>query len=235
MATGMVKPRHTDTLVSLDAAEALDTTLVGSKAANLAKAVRAGFAVPAGVVVTTTQGDVSAGVADEILNRLGHVPLAVRSSASAEDLPDSSYAGQYESYLDVEGRQKLLEAMEACRASLHSDRVSAYSKEEGGANAMAVLIQPMIDAAAAGVAFSAHPVSGARNQVVVDAVRGLGHQLVSGEVTPSQWVVEADRIDGSDDLLTTDQILEIAELARAVQAHFGSPQDIEWAIENDTL
>lgn len=234
MATGMVKPQHVDRLLSLDADEALDPTLVGSKAANLAEAIRAGFSVPAGVVVTTAHGGVSTEVAGEILDRLGHVPLAVRSSATAEDLPDSSYAGQYESYLNVDGSQKLLEAIEACRASLHSDRVSSYSNEQG-ANAMAVLIQPMIDAGVAGVAFSAHPVSGARNQVVVNAVRGLGDQLVSGEVTPSQWVVEGDRIEGNDGLLTPDQIIQIADLARAVQAHFRSPQDIEWAIEDHTL
>jgi pyruvate,water dikinase len=230
----MVEPRHSRTLVSLDDAEALDAALVGSKAANLAEAIRAGFPVPAGVVVTTGQRGVSIEVADEILDRLGHGPLAVRSSATAEDLPDSSYAGQYESYLNVEGRQKLVEAIEACRASLHSDRVSSYTKEEGS-SAMAVLIQPMIDAGAAGVAFSAHPVSGARNQIVVDAVRGLGDQLVSGAVTPSQWVVEGDRIEGTDGLLTSGQILQIAELARDAQAHFGSPQDIEWAIEDETL
>jgi pyruvate,water dikinase len=173
-------------------------------------------------------------MADEILDRLGHVPLAVRSSATAEDLPESSYAGLYESYLNVEGRQQLITAIEACRASLDSNRVSSYSTEESS-SAMAVLIQPMIDAATAGVAFSAHPVSGARNQVVVNAVRGLGDQLVSGEVTPSQWVVESDRIEGTGQLLTPDQIVQIAELARAVQAHFRSPQDIEWAINDETL
>jgi pyruvate,water dikinase len=230
----MVKPLSARTLVSLDDNAALDPALVGSKTANLAQAIRAGFRVPVGVVVTTAQDRASTSVADEILDRLGHVPLAVRSSATAEDCPDSSYAGQYESYLNVEGGQKLLEAIESCRASLHSDRVSAYSNEESG-SAMAVLIQPMIDAVTAGVAFSAHPVSGARDQIVVNAVQGLGDQLVSGEVTPSQWVVDGDQIQGSDGILTPDHILQIAELARAVQAHFRSPQDIEWAIEDDEL
>lgn len=224
-------------LVSLIDEAALDPALAGSKAANLANLLQAGFPVPEGLVLTTVGGgaaDHVAELADQILDRFGASPLAVRSSATAEDLPDSSYAGQYETYLEVRGREQLEKAVRACRASLQSDRVATY---QGGTSdaAMAVLIQPMVAAQAAGVAFSAHPVSGARDQVVVNAVTGLGDRLVSGEVTPHQWVVTGTSVEGEAGVLTLSQVLEVADLTRRVEDHFGVPQDIEWAIDADTL
>lgn len=222
-------------LASLTSAAALDPLLVGSKAANLASLRQSGFPVPEGVVITAaTRKDMTEIAAERVLARLGDRPLAVRSSATAEDLPDASYAGQYESYLGVKGLEELKTAITACRDSVHSKRVSTYSGGSGD-TAMAVLIQPMIDADSAGVAFSAHPVSGARNQVVVNAVEGLGDRLVSGEVNPDQWVVEEKSIDRATGVLDRSQILRIAELTRRVEDHFGSPQDIEWAIHGDSL
>lgn len=103
---------------------------------------------------------------------------------------------------------------------------------------MAVLIQPMVDADAAGVAFSANPVTGSRNEVLIDAVSGLGDKLVSGEVDPDRWLIaggsptsESD----SDHSISAHQASEIADLCRKVEAHFGVPQDIEWAIANGSL
>jgi pyruvate,water dikinase len=221
----------------LDDSAALDPTLVGSKAANIARLLQAAFLVPEGLVVTTKlnlNGGLTENLSAEILNRLGDVPLAVRSSATAEDLPDASYAGQYESYLGVRGRDQLEKAVAATLASLSSDRVSSYASDNPDV-AMAVLIQPMVSARAAGVAFSAHPVTGARDQVVVNAVQGLGDRLVSGEVTPDQWIVTGDSVDGEAGALDRSEVLRVAELTRRVEAHFGVPQDIEWAIEGETL
>lgn len=223
------------TLVGLADGAALNPSLVGSKAANLASLLQAGFRIPEGVVITTAAGeDVTEALANRVLAHLGETPLAVRSSAAAEDLPDASYAGQYESYLGVQGLEQLKTAVAACRDSVHSKRVSTYS---GGAgeSAMAVLVQPMVDADAAGVAFSAHPVTGARDQVVVNAVVGLGDRLVSGEVNPDQWVVDGESVDGPAGVLDRSQIRQVAELTKRVETHFGSPQDIEWAIDGDTL
>ena len=226
-----------EVLVTLRDRSSLDPSLVGSKAANLARLAQTGFRVPDGLVLTT-RADLSDGLprdlTDRILDQFGEDPLAVRSSATAEDLPHSSYAEQYESALEVEGPEQLESAVLACLASLRSDRMSAF--EAGGAGAsMAVLLQPIVAAYAAGVAFSAHPFSGARDQVVVNAVLGLGHRLVSGEVTPDQWVVTAGVIDGDGEVLTKAQVLEVADLAKRVEDHFGAPQDIEWAIEDNSL
>ena len=114
--------------------------------------------------------------------RLGAPRLAVRSSAAAEDLPDASYAGLYETYLNVpvEG---LGEMVQRCFTAVTTERVSAYHQRHGNGTApgMAVLVQAMVDPIAAGVAFTAHPVSGDPDQALVTAVPGLGDRLVSGE------------------------------------------------------
>ena len=221
-------------LVALSDDAARSPALVGSKAANLATLLQAGLNVPEGVVITSQAGEFDDSLADEIIERLGDRPLAVRSSALAEDLPDASFAGLYESHLGVVGKGQLTEAVAACRDSLHSDRVSTYTGQQDGTD-MAVLVQPMVEAKAAGVAFSAHPVSGARDQVVVNAVAGLGDRLVSGEATPSQWVVGKDLVEGTPGVLAPSQVLSVADLARDVEARFGVPQDIEWAFDHDTL
>jgi phosphoenolpyruvate synthase/pyruvate phosphate dikinase len=121
---------------------------------------------------------------------LGAPRLAVRSSGAAEDLPDaSSYAGLYETYLNVpvEG---LGEAVRRCFAAVTAERVSAYHRRHGdGTPGMAVLVQAMVEPMAAGVAFSVHPVSGDPDQALVTAVPGLGDRLVSGEAVGEEWTV----------------------------------------------
>src|SRR5439155_16863834 len=154
--------------------------------AVLAELSAAGFPVPDGFVVT------AAGRADPALanrlagaaRRLGGDRFAVRSSGTAEDLPDASYAGLYETFLGVPG-DGLAEAVRACFAAAGSERVATYERRHGGGHdgagsAMAVLVQVMVDPVAAGVAFTAHPVSGDRTQAVVTATPGLGELLVSG-------------------------------------------------------
>lgn len=222
------------TIVSLSDEDALDPTLVGSKAANLARLLSAGFTIPQGVVVTTAALDITEQLIDEIRAGLGDGPLAVRSSATAEDLRDASYAGLYESSLGVETRAGLTDAINACRASLDSNRVHVYIHGAPDSG-MAVLVQQMVDADFAGVAFSANPVTGTRTEVVINAVEGLGDRLVSGEVTPGQWVVSGDKIEGASKLLSRSQVMQVASLATRVEQVFDVPQDIEWAIEGDTL
>lgn len=221
-------------VVGLTDGAALRRTLVGSKAANLAIVMQSGFRVPDGLVITTEAGDVDDGLVDEIIRRLGDGPLAVRSSAIAEDLEDASFAGLYETYLNVQGRDQLADAIGACRQSAHSERLSTYTGHRE-ASAMAVLVQPMVDSVVAGVAFSADPVTGVRDRVVVNAMAGLGDRLVGGEATPDQWVVSKGEVGGGDGVLEPDQVREVAALARRVEAHFETPQDIEWAIDADEL
>ena len=196
--------------------------------------------------------------------RLGaDVPVAVRSSATAEDLPGAAFAGQQDTYLNVVGADAVVDAVRRCWASLWTDRAVAYRRERAIDPAevrIAVVVQVMIDSEVAGVMFTADPVSGARDRIVVDAGAGLGEAVVSGLVTPDHYVLdERGRVlswtpgrgevvvrsasgggvvhDTSGEggrrerLLSDDRLSVLVAHARTIAAHFGRPQDIEWADE----
>lgn len=135
-------------------------------------------------------------IKDEIIDAyrgLGSVPVAVRSSATAEDLPEAAFAGQQETFLNVIGEEQLFEAVRACWASLWSERAVAYrlhQKVDQRAVKLAVVVQKMVPADVAGVMFTADPVSGARGELVIDASPGLGEAVVAGVVTPDHFVVD---------------------------------------------
>jgi pyruvate,water dikinase len=183
---------------------------------------------------------------------LGGGPVAVRSSATAEDLPGAAFAGQQDTFLDVHGEPALLDAVRRCWGSLWTERAIAYRDRRGVEHAavrIAVVVQRMVPAEHAGVMFTADPVTGRRDEVVVDASSGLGEAVVSGLVTPAHYVLDArgavrQRTPGrreiviggagggltpSSDELPDPALVELAALGRAVAAHFGRPQDIEWA------
>jgi pyruvate,water dikinase len=238
MSQAMIR---TDPVLPLRDPLALDSSIVGSKAANLATLLQAGFPVPDGVVLTTVdaQGGVTSedrtAVVERVIDLVGDRPVAVRSSGIAEDLVDASFAGQYETLLEVQGREQLASAIDACLASARSERAIMYGGSRGDGR-MAVLIQPMVEARAAGVAFSAHPVSGARDVVVVNAVHGIGDSVTAGAVTPEEWLVTGDVATASRTnagVLAASQAVELARLVRRVEGHFGRPQDVEWAIGED--
>ncbi|HZC99802.1 MAG TPA: PEP/pyruvate-binding domain-containing protein [Actinomycetes bacterium] len=250
-----VRPDVLPPVVSLAEAAGLDPSqaraLLGTKAANLARLAGAGFPVPAGLVVT------SAAEADweQLCARLlraaaelaeGGQRFAVRSSGTTEDLAGASFAGQYETILDV-GLDELPEAVRHVLDSAASARVSAYRQRHSEADAaaaldpsgskMAVLVQVMVAADAAGVAFTANPMTGDRDEVVVTAVRGLGERLVSGEAIGDQWAVrdgQARCTRAVEQAISADQARQVAKLARRVEAYFATPQDLEWAIGDDT-
>lgn len=223
------------TVVGLDRLRQADAPRVGVKAANLGELIHAGFDVP--------EGFVGIGVDDDEMIRAaahwGDVPLAVRSSSAAEDLGDASFAGQYESVLDVRGPDELAAAVRRVRASLATERVRRY---QAGVSADAVgrigvVVQRQVAADVSGVAFTANPVTGA-DEIVVSAVRGLGERLVSGEVDPDEWVVRGDAavcLRAPEQSARDEQVVEVAEVARRVAAHFGFPVDIEWAFQGDKL
>jgi phosphohistidine swiveling domain-containing protein len=240
-------------VVSLAEAGGLDPArmqaLLGTKAANLARLAKAGFPVPAGVVVTSAaeadwdQTCVRLLQAAAALAGRQDQRFAVRSSGTSEDLAGASFAGQYETVLDV-GLDQLPEAVRHVLDSAASARVSAYRQAHSqpavadpSRSGMAVLVQVMVAADAAGVAFTANPVTGDRGEVVVTAVRGLGERLVSGEASGDQWVVRDGQVRCTravEQAISADQARQIAELARRVQAHFATPQDLEWAISDGT-
>jgi phosphohistidine swiveling domain-containing protein len=224
-------------VLPLEKLEGGDTLLAGAKAANLAQLMRSGFPVPAGFVVI---GEASPERILVAARALGDVPLAVRSSAAAEDLADASFAGQYESFLDVRGDASLLDAVRRCRESTHTARVDHYRIARAGTadDRIAVLVQRMLDAEAAGVAFTANPVTGARGEVMITAARGLGERVVAGEAVGDEWVVDvagARRRRLVEGAIDARRAGEIAELARRVEAHFNVPQDIEWAVADGQL
>src|SRR5215218_6970703 len=208
-------------LVTLAEARAADRTVLGGKAAVLADPLAAGFPVPPGMAVTPAaldEPDLDTRLT-ALAQRLGD-RFAVRSSGAAEDLPEASYAGLYETYLNVP-RTGLGDAVRRCFAAAASERVTAYHDlHGGGAAAMAVLVQAMVDPRCAGVAFTAHPLTGDRTQTVVTAVSGLGDPLVSGETTGEEWTTILDGTaamtrpaPGGDPVLTGGQAAAVAQLA----------------------
>ena len=238
--TGAAQTMEAELIVGLGDPGDHGAEATGTKAANLARLAASGFPVPDGFVVTTAACDRIAAGADfpqELrarigahLDRLGPGPVAVRSSGTAEDLGDASYAGQYETVLNVEGLEAVIEAIGRCLDSASSEQVRAYRKSEARAP-MAVLVQRMVPAVAAGVAFTANPVTGDA-EVLVSAVKGLGERLVSGESTPDEWVLrgpEVSCVSSPEEALDRHRVADVARLAVAVEKLFGSPQDVEWA------
>jgi rifampicin phosphotransferase len=177
---------------------------------------------------------------------LGAGPVAVRSSATAEDLPGAAFAGQQDTYLNVKGEPELINAVQRCWGSLWTERAISYRTRLGIDSAevqIAVVVQPMINAEMAGVMFTADPVSGDRETIMIDASIGLGEAVVSGLVTPDHYALDDQgriREFHSGDLDRTqrlpDRVLaELARLGLAVAKHFGRPQDIEWAYAEDRV
>ncbi len=261
-----------------------DLALAGGKGANLGELLRTGFPVPDGFVITTdayaavaeglgadtgTRAALeSASIPDELraaiveaYRRLGGGPVAVRSSATAEDLPGAAFAGQQDTFLGVLGESALLDAVRRCWGSLWTERAVAYRAKLGippDEVRIAVVVQRMVEAEFAGVLFTANPVSGDRGQVVIEASAGLGEAVVSGLVTPDHYVLDArgslrefspgrrevvlrsatgggvsratdDRDSPGAQRLDDAVLAELARLGTEVAAHFGRPQDIEWA------
>ncbi len=218
-----------------------DRARVGGKAGVLSEMATAGFSVPPGLVVTAAALDIDGWKTflEAAAGSLGAQRFAVRSSAAAEDLADASYAGLYETYLNVP-IERLGEAVRQCFAATTAERVSAYHQRHGGgATGMAVLVQAMVDPVAAGVAFTAHPVSGDRDQVVATAIAGLGDELVSGEAVGEEWTIigrdawTSRPMTLGSEVLTTEQAQAVADLAREIADRYNRPQDIEWAIDQD--
>jgi pyruvate,water dikinase len=121
------------------------------------------------------------------------VPVAVRSSATCEDLPDASFAGEHDSYLWVRGADEVLGHVRLCWASLFTDRAICYRRDHGYPEtglAMSVVVQKMVRPRAAGVAFTLNPQDGDRSQVAIDASWGFGEAVVSGEVNPDNFLVD---------------------------------------------
>lgn len=242
---------------------------VGGKGLSLAKTAAAGLPVPPGFVVTTqafrrlsqrgigSDHDFKHALTDAY-KQLGGGPVAVRSSATAEDAADTSFAGQQETILGVEGDDRLVEAVERCWRSLFTERAIAYRKKQGvddAAVAMAVVVQRLVPAAAAGVLFTRDPMDASGETMLAEASWGLGEAVVSGRVQPDRFTIDratgavrekhlglkSVRVtkDGEEHVPPADQqrfclsdteLSQLAELGRKVEAFYGDPRDVEWAV-----
>ena len=219
--------------------EAISDEAVGGKAEGLARLLELGFDVPSGFVVVGAHCGRLPDDLDAHYNRIGAGKVAVRSSAVGEDSRDVSFAGQYETVLNVEGTEPLRTAIEDCIRSLENAHAIAYRDEQMGQGEaqMNIVVQQMVDARAAGVLFTAHPVNARRDRIVVDAVTGLGEALVSGRATPDHWLVARDGSVLDCDLQGDEPILSDAELTLLVdgavraEERYGAPLDMEWAID----
>lgn len=190
--------------------------------------------------------------------------VAVRSSATAEDTAETSFAGMNETFLNVKGRAELIEAVRKCWASLYGARVIFYRRKNNIPEeriSIAVVVQRMVNSEKAGVMFTVNPTNGDPSVIVIEGAFGLGDAVVSGSVSPDHYEVRRDsleiakriiahkefmnvrgpeggveRRDLAEDQaespsLTDDEVREIARLGRKIHDHYGSPQDIEWAVE----
>ncbi len=190
---------------------------------------------------TPVPADIGSAVREAVAGLGADVAWAVRSSATAEDLPTASSAGQHDSHLDVRGPDEVLRHVVRCWASTFTDRAVAYRLRHGIGHRsvqMAVVVQRMVPAEVSGVLFTADPVTGNRTVSCVEAVAGLGDALVAGLVSPDTYRVrDGEVVTGADTadrpVLTHDQVLRLVELGRRLEACLGSPQDVEWCLVDD--
>jgi len=200
------------------------------------------------------------------------VYVAVRSSATAEDLPEASFAGQQETYLDVLGIDDVKEKVKKCWASLWTARATFYRAKQGFDHSkvyLSAVVQKMVNSETSGVMFTANPVTNDRSEIMINAAWGLGEAVVSGAVSPDEYIVEKGtwkikekfvakkeimivrnpetgrgtvKVSTAEFLgpeyvekqvLTDEQIIEVAQIGARIEEHYGWPQDIEWAYDRD--
>jgi phosphoenolpyruvate synthase/pyruvate phosphate dikinase len=230
-----------------------DRKKIGALSGDIRKAIEA-IAIPQGIE-------------EDILSRLDEkIPYAVRSSSTAEDLPTASFAGQQDTFLNVIGKEAILQHISQCWASLFTERAIMYRLQNGFDHRkvhLAVVVQQMVFPQAAGILFTADPVTGNRKVVSIDASFGLGEALVAGlvnadnykvrdgevidkKISPKKLAIYALKDGGtatqdiapeqqSRQALTDEQIVQLERIGRKIEAHFGNPQDIEWCLVDDTF
>jgi pyruvate,water dikinase len=246
-----------------------DVRLAGGKGASLANMTAEGLPVPPGFVIAAHMLEQSVDAdrlrelvqvqdhkeAQELVSRAvpprevilaGYERLggkvAVRSSACAEDSEVASYAGQQETYLNVSGADEVCARVVDCWASFFSERALFYRFRKGSLMdlGMAVVVQKMLDPIKSGVIFTVDPVSRRRDRMIIEAVFGLGEQVVSGSVTPDHYVVDRGGNVKREHIvdkrvLEDEEIRQLVALGANLAARFGTPQDIEWAIEDGKI
>ncbi len=246
--------------------------LYGGKSSSLGEMLQAGIPVPDGFALSTEvqkefqNKPFSEKIKSELRSAFKELNLkrvAIRSSAVAEDSADASWAGQLESYLNVEF-EDIEENIIKCWASIKSDHAVNYAKDKGlkeDSLLVGVAIQSMIPSDVAGVMFTVDPVTKSNNLMVIEGLYGLGEMLVQGVVTPDRYLVDSNNMkvvefnieikskfmrfsNGQNitekvpkniedrSVLREKQVVELAKLGKKIETHYGTPQDIEWALVN---
>ncbi len=179
---------------------------------------------------------------NKVLSKYGNsFPYAVRSSATAEDLPGASFAGQQDTFLNVKGLKNICEAIVKCWASLFNERAVAYRIKNGFPHdkvTIAVVVQKMVNSEVSGVLFTADPMTSDRFTTVIEAVRGLGEDLVSGRKNPFEWKLRHGKLqktsDGEGEMpLEEARLLELSQIGKRIEKAFDCEQDIEWCYTKD--
>jgi pyruvate,water dikinase len=249
-------PSVDDRLDQLSGLEADDREAIRTLSAEIRRTLE-GIAIP---------DDLATAITDALVRFGEQAAYAVRSSATAEDLPTASFAGQQDTYLNVVGPAAVLQHVSRCWASLFTERAVTYRLRNGFDHRkvhMAVVVQQMVFPRAAGILFTADPVTGHRKVTTIEASFGLGEALVSGlvnadvykvrdgeivdkAIAAKQLTIHASPAGGTEEraieparqeqpALTDEQVVQLAQLGRRIEAHFGRPQDIEWCLGDDGL
>src|SRR5215213_5154503 len=247
-------PSIDDRLDQLSRLNPDDREAIRTRSAEIRRTVE-GIAIP---------GDLAAAITRALAQFGEQAAYAVRSSATAEDLPTASFAGQQDTYLNVVGPAAILQHVRRCWASLFTERAVTYRQRSGIGHRtvhMAVVVQQMVFPQAAGILFTADPVTSNRRVASVEASFGLGEALVSGLVNPDvykvldgevvakavgtkQLAIQPSPAGGTHEqaidpglqdqpALTDAQVVRLAQLGRRIEAHFGRPQDVEWCLVDD--
>ena len=214
-----------------------DITEVGGKAGNLGELIKLGFNVPKGFVCTSKENR------DDIYNMYNKLELgkvAIRSSAICEDGIQNSYAGQFESFLNI-NKEEIINRIEKCYNSNQSGNIKGYINEkqiEEEDTKVSVIVQEMISSDIAGVMFTKNPVNGA-DRIIIESVLGLGEKLVQGEVTPTQIIVDKKTLlienKIGEEMLSNDEAKLLSEIGKKIERKFKAPQDIEWVIKDGKI
>lgn len=217
-----------------------EVSLFGGKATNLGFLIQNGFNVPEGFCISTKINELIPEIREEIIHRYKKLnsPVSVRSSGTCEDSEKASFAGQFDTFLNVKTEKDLFTAIKKCQQSVKGERVIAYMKDRGIKEVrMAVIVQKMIDAEHAGVCFTIDPID--KKDILIEVVKGLGEKLVSGQITPNSYFVnrkkqkiekKTESFEFSDDL-----IRELREIALRIESAYSLPQDIEFAVKNEKI
>ncbi|MDP7036053.1 MAG: PEP/pyruvate-binding domain-containing protein [Planctomycetota bacterium] len=227
---------------------------VGEKAYRVAELICEGFQVPDGFVITAqARRDALGGKYERIASAIRRAvqalfenePVAVRSSGTAEDLAGASFAGMYETELEIRGPEGVLAAAERCWDAARSERVRTYCLRAGidpDSIELALLIQRMVPSESSGVLFTIDPTSGDQEEMACEAILGLGEALVSGQVTPDRYIlsrnngsIRTQTLEREEAVLNESQLRELVQTGRRVQRLRGAPQDIEFAFAEGAL